>query len=560
MKIFLKIIILSLFLGLFYSWSVGLKPVFAQNNLIPNSSLEEMSANNQPLNWYKGRWGINNVSFTFSNIGPNGVRALNLVIANHSTGDAKWYFSDITTAGQKKYEFSDYYKSDVVSYVTVRYLLSDNSFLYKDIAILQPSTDFIFQKISFINPPNAQSFTIFHLIKQNGTLSTSVFNLQEIISEQNNNLINNSDLEVSELNGLPTNWQKGRWGTNTALFSYPTTGFNNSKATKITISNHSTGDAKWYFPDIKVNGGEFYDFSNFYQSDVETTLTVRYLLNNGQYKYIDLKPVPPSNLWEENRITFKTPPEAKSLTIFHLINKNGYLSVDNFYLKKLSGDPNIFDTGIISISFDDGWLSSYENALPILEENGLKATYYIVLDYLENNYIGYINYNQLIDLKNHGHEIGSHSMSHSNLTLIPPEQLFYEINNSRTLLENSGFSINSLAYPFGAFNDQVIKSAKESLYSSGRGTNTGLNFKDTDPLQLKATSLKSTMTLEEIKQYINNSIQQKGWLILSFHQISNNENLYNINPEKFSQIVNYIKEKNIPVVTVSEGLKLMLEK
>lgn len=36
-----------------------------------------------------------------------------------------------------------------------------------------------------------------------------------------------------------------------------------------------------------------------------------------------------------------------------------------------------FSRGLISVTFDDGWASQHENALPILDEYGIPATLYI---------------------------------------------------------------------------------------------------------------------------------------------------------------------------------------
>ena len=37
--------------------------------------------------------------------------------------------------------------------------------------------------------------------------------------------------------------------------------------------------------------------------------------------------------------------------------------------------------GAVSFTFDDGWRSVYENAFPILEAAGVRATHYIVSGY-----------------------------------------------------------------------------------------------------------------------------------------------------------------------------------
>jgi peptidoglycan/xylan/chitin deacetylase (PgdA/CDA1 family) len=37
-----------------------------------------------------------------------------------------------------------------------------------------------------------------------------------------------------------------------------------------------------------------------------------------------------------------------------------------------------FERGIITLSFDDGWKSIYKNAVPLLSQNDLLGTFYII--------------------------------------------------------------------------------------------------------------------------------------------------------------------------------------
>ncbi len=45
------------------------------------------------------------------------------------------------------------------------------------------------------------------------------------------------------------------------------------------------------------------------------------------------------------------------------------------------------------------------------------------------------------------------------------------------------------------------------------------------------------------------------WTILSFHQVENNPQKWGCTPEMFEKICEYIHQKNVKVLTVSESLK-----
>ena len=74
----------------------------------------------------------------------------------------------------------------------------------------------------------------------------------------------------------------------------------------------------------------------------------------------------------------------------------------------------------VSITFDDGFASTYTNALPVLTERGIKATVYVTTDFIGSP--GYMTWDQVISLQNdYGWEIGSHTVTHAELEGLPAE-------------------------------------------------------------------------------------------------------------------------------------------
>ncbi len=59
---------------------------------------------------------------------------------------------------------------------------------------------------------------------------------------------------------------------------------------------------------------------------------------------------------------------------------------------------------------------------------------------------------------------------------------------------------------------------------------------------------------DQIKSCIDTAVQNKAWLILTFHAVDRTGRDYSITPENLKSIVNYLKQNNIKVVTVSQGL------
>jgi peptidoglycan/xylan/chitin deacetylase (PgdA/CDA1 family) len=197
------------------------------------------------------------------------------------------------------------------------------------------------------------------------------------------NLIANPSVETGTT--LPTGWAQGGWGTNNRVLSYPVAGQDGAKAVAMTITTFTDGDAKWYFNPVNIATGTSYTYSDYYKSDVGTALTARYTLVGGTFSYVFLGNVPAAANWTKTSVQFVPPANATAVTIFHALSSVGTLSVDNFSLAPSSGvNPNTFANGMVSLSFDDGWVSHYTTVMPMLNAAGLKGSFGIITSYMLN--------------------------------------------------------------------------------------------------------------------------------------------------------------------------------
>ncbi len=153
--------------------------------------------------------------------------------------------------------------------------------------------------------------------------------------------------------------------------------------------------------------------------------------------------------------------------------QNGYSTIHPKELLTHDSQPTTRNLKVL-ITFDDGYGTFYQKAMPILLKYGFRALIFIVTDYIgkENlwdvNFGGkkrHLNLKELQELKNMGFTIGSHTKTHPDLTRIPIHKAKEEILNSKIELENKlGEKVHFLSYPFGRYNDTVVKLALESGY------------------------------------------------------------------------------------------------
>ena len=121
----------------------------------------------------------------------------------------------------------------------------------------------------------------------------------------------------------------------------------------------------------------------------------------------------------------------------------------------------------IILTFDDGSESIVTNALPIMQKYNFTGTAYIVY-----NYVGiqnYMNPNQIRELYASGWEIGSHSLSHADLTQRSDRQMDEIVESRRKLQSLFGVPILSFSYPFGAYNEDSVYYAHYAGYIAAMG-------------------------------------------------------------------------------------------
>ena len=107
-------------------------------------------------------------------------------------------------------------------------------------------------------------------------------------------------------------------------------------------------------------------------------------------------------------------------------------------------------------------------------------------------------------MSNYGIDIESHTVNHPKLNeLTYDEQLSELIDSKKTLESITGKKIESIAYPFGDFNDNSIKAAKDAGYTLGFTTKKGLSDRDDNPLKLDRIYVSSNYDMNKFKEILN---------------------------------------------------------
>ena len=128
----------------------------------------------------------------------------------------------------------------------------------------------------------------------------------------------------------------------------------------------------------------------------------------------------------------------------------------------------------IALTFDDGYEDAYSTALPILQQYGMRGTFYIINSLVGQP--GYMTWEQIAAMRDAGMEIGAHTVSHLNLTSLDQATATYEISQSKADLESRlGISITSFCYPAGFYDGNI-----EALVQAAGFTNATTTRWDSD--------------------------------------------------------------------------------
>jgi peptidoglycan/xylan/chitin deacetylase (PgdA/CDA1 family) len=127
--------------------------------------------------------------------------------------------------------------------------------------------------------------------------------------------------------------------------------------------------------------------------------------------------------------------------------------------------------GLIALSFDDGMDDNHHVVLPILQELGIPATVFVTTGLIgkPNPWMSassgarMMTVEELGDLASAGFEIGSHTVTHPDLSELDYETCLAEmLESSRTLERLLGSSVRTFAYPFCHFGQAAVAAARQA--------------------------------------------------------------------------------------------------
>lgn len=227
---------------------------------------------------------------------------------------------------------------------------------------------------------------------------------------------------------------------------------------------------------------------------------------------------------------------------------------------------------VVSFVADDGRTGNDEWYIPMLDSKGIKGTFAVVSDWMETRADAFST-QRVKDLYALGHDIASHTVTHPRLADITLAEAEEELRKSKTDFLRIGINPNVFVAPFASRNtdvDKLVRKYYDYNFASGADANvsdgTITNYPPIDPYLLKRISFDASANgvsrLQICKDAVDVAVANGGFLSFMIHPHYDeymevgNPSGYEARRQELSDLIDYIKGLNIPILTAKQSLEL----
>lgn len=174
------------------------------------------------------------------------------------------------------------------------------------------------------------------------------------------------------------------------------------------------------------------------------------------------------------------------------LSRNGYRTITPDDLLAFLEYRRRIPAKSVLITIDDGYGSAYDIAYPILRKYGFTATLFIYTDYIGVSKSA-LTWAKLKEMKAAGFSVGSHTVSHADLTLrregeseaSESYRIERELALSKRIIDGKlGQDTLFISFPYGRYNRDVLRLAKKTGYKLAASVKRGGNPFFSDPYTL----------------------------------------------------------------------------
>jgi len=360
--------------------------------------------------------------------------------------------------------------------------------------------------------------------------------------------INAALTQVNPASGEPAGYVRG---TNASTVTYEYLRDLSDKQLFLRMINHKDGDDApfWQIDPVAVENGRTYAYSFLYRSNIPVQVSTEYI-KDGKPVYQYVMNLKPSDTWQKFTAHFNNSVGASDFRMLLTGQGKGYVDSRAFNVRQIP-DARLA-TGVVSVVFDDGWQSFNDSARRIMDKYHIRTTQYIVSEFADRNLHEYMNLDTVTELKRAGHEIGSHSLKHCNMTELNKNVLEDNALQSKTRLEERGLGpINSFAYPLGQYNE-ITQDVMSKQYPLLRTSDFGYNDQYFDETNIRSMTVLDTTSDDEFQSWIDYAKAHNLWVVIVYHR-TNESGKYNVTSAQLERQAGIIGKSELKVLPLSEA-------
>jgi peptidoglycan/xylan/chitin deacetylase (PgdA/CDA1 family) len=187
------------------------------------------------------------------------------------------------------------------------------------------------------------------------------------------------------------------------------------------------------------------------------------------------------------------------------LKANGYQTISLYHLIYALniGWPPLPEHPIV-LTFDDGYVDNYQNAFPILKEDGFSGTFFVLTDVTDRAEPGYMTWDMLKEMSQAGMNIEVHGREHVEMDNKDHDWLIYHLQGAaQTIQANLGYQPRFVAYPSGKYDQLTIDTARSIGYWGGLTTNFGVHQQKGMTFELERVRIGGDMTMAQFTAFMS---------------------------------------------------------
>ena len=132
----------------------------------------------------------------------------------------------------------------------------------------------------------------------------------------------------------------------------------------------------------------------------------------------------------------------------------------------------------VVITIDDAYSSVYKYAWPIFKKYNLPFTLFVSTDVIDNKTPGYMSWEEIRTLRDHGVTIGSQTKSHPHMFKLSKKNIKEELSfSNKRFIDEIGSVPKIFAYPYGEYNLEVLDQVRLHGFIAAFGQHSGVAHK-----------------------------------------------------------------------------------